>query len=329
MATTTPASVPDVIREELLGRRERLAAAVAQAPTGERLHALLEEVDAALARLASGTYGICETCEEAIEPERLAVDPLLRFCLGHLTPQEQRRLEEDLNLASLIQSNLLPQRRLHRERWEVCYHYEPAGPVGGDYCDLIETNVGGLFFVVGDASGKGVAASMVAAQLHAMFRTLVALALPLDQVLDRANRVFCESLPAGHYATLVCGHASPSGAIELASAGHLPSLVLSSRGVQPLEATGLPLGLFHTSAYEVKKVKLEPGETLLLYTDGASEARSTTSGVYGTTRLQNLAFERHHLTAEQLVRACLDDLAAFRAGAPRTDDLTVMAVRRL
>ncbi len=329
MASTTPTSVPDVIREELLGRRERLAAAVEQVPNGGRFRALLEEVDAALERLSTGAYGICETCDEAIEPERLAVDPLLRFCLGHLTPEEQRRLEEDLNLASLIQSNLLPQRRLRHEPWEVCYHYEPAGPVGGDYCDLVGTDSGELFFVVGDASGKGVAASMVAAQLHAMFRTLVALTVPLDQLLERANRIFCESMLAGHFATLVCGHASPSGAIELANAGHLPSLVLSRGRGEPLEATGLPLGLFRTSTYEVRTLKLEPGETLLLYTDGASEARSATSAVYGTSRLQKLAVERQHLPPEQLVRACLEDLAAFRAGAPRADDLTVMAVRRL
>src|SRR6185369_2759205 len=112
-----------------------------------------------------GTYGYCEVCKDPIEADRLLADPILRFCIDHLTPAQQHDLQEDLKLAARIQKGLLPQ-AISFDGWEVCYHYEPAGVVSGDYCDLIPSQSGDLYFVVGDVSGKGVPASMLMAHLH-------------------------------------------------------------------------------------------------------------------------------------------------------------------
>lgn len=330
MASTTPAPIPDPVREELVDRRERLSAAIEHMPERAQLRVLLDEVDTALARLSAGTYGICDTCHDPIEPERLAVNPLLRFCVDHLTEAERRALEQDLELASRIQSKLLPDHRVRTAHWEAYYHYAPAGPVGGDYCDLVAgERDGGLFFVLGDASGKGVAASMLTAHLHALFRTLQALDLPLHELVARANRIFCETMLSGHFATLVCGRASPRGTVELANAGHCPPLLLRAGQVKLLEATGLPLGLFCTATYGVREIELAPGDTLLFYTDGLSEARSGDAGEYGTERFGRFAGARSELAAEELVRACLADVAAFTAGVRAADDLTLLALRRL
>jgi phosphoserine phosphatase RsbU/P len=330
MSSTAPAPLPEAIRQQLLERRERLAMTVEQVSDSTEFRALLDEVDAALARISTGTFGICETCHEPIERDRLAADPLLRFCVDHLSEIERRALEEDIELASRIQRKLLPDQRARTPQWEAYYHYAPAGPVGGDYCDLlIDERDGELFFVFGDASGKGVAASMLTAHLHTLFRTLHALDLPLDQLIARANRIFCETMLSGQFATLVCGRASAAGTIELANAGHWPPLLLRAGQQKPVEATGVPLGLFATAKYGVRLIELLPGESLLLYTDGLTEARNPAGLEYGTERFARFAGLHHKLAPKQLLRECLADLAEFQAGARRTDDLTLMALQRL
>lgn len=205
---------------------------------------LLGEVDAALNRMDLGTYGICEVCHDPVEPERLLADPLVRFCLGDLTPRQQRALEEDLELAAQIQNGLLPQPSQRIDGWEVAYHYQPAGAVSGDYCDLIRGQDQSLHFVLGDVSGKWVAASMLMAHLHAMFRTLVSVNLPLEQMVERASRVFCESTLPTQYATLVYGRAIPDGEVQICNAGHLPPLLVQQDVVRRIDATGLPIGTF-------------------------------------------------------------------------------------
>jgi len=236
------------LQGELQQRRERLVDATRQNSADASLRQLLSSVDAALARLKSGTFGICEECHESIEADRLLCDPLVRFCLDHLSSEEQRALEKDLALAAGIQRALLPRSDWSVNGWQARYHYQPANLVSGDYCDLIESN-GGFLFLLGDVAGKGVAASMLMSHLHATFRTLAQQHLPLQQMMDHANRLFCESTTAGQFATLIVGCASPEGRVEYVSAGHLPLLHLSPSGVRSREATGVPLGMFASFTY--------------------------------------------------------------------------------
>jgi phosphoserine phosphatase RsbU/P len=202
------AVVDGFLREQLYERRQRLEQAVrAETDEAARLHRLLAEVDGALARLDHGSYGLCETCHELIESDRLLCDPLVRFCLDHLTRDERNALERDLELAARVQRGLLPSQSLETPDWHLCYRYEPAGLVSGDYCDVIEAGDGSVYFMVGDVSGKGVAASLLMAHLHAMFRTLISFGLSLPCMLEHASRVFSESTLPSQYATLVCGRA--------------------------------------------------------------------------------------------------------------------------
>lgn len=315
------------LRTELEHRRERLHSALHAPGADGSLSQLLTAVDAALERIDRGTFGLCETCHEAIEPDRLMADPLLCFCLDHLTQDEQRALESDLSLAARIQRGLLPGQELGLVGWEVRFHYQPAGMVSGDYCDLFETN-GGLHFMLGDVSGKGVAASMLMSHLHATFRSLAEASLPLDQMVEHANRIFCESTLAGQFATLIAGRALPNGSVEIVNAGHLPLLHLQGRGSTSKESTGVPLGMFCNTSFHVHKVSLDVGESLFLYTDGLTEARNQIGEEYGLARVRGLA-DRHSCSdPKALIAGYLEDLSGFRGGTKQMDDLTLLAVRR-
>ncbi len=319
--------VETILREQLVGRREKLVTSFRPYSDTTQLYQLLREVDAALLRLENGSYGLCQTCHDPIEPERLLADPLACFCLDHLTPRERQTLERDLATAAQVQSELLPKPTAAYGAWQVARHYEAAGPVSGDYCDLISLADGSLFFTFGDVSGKGVTAALLMTQLHAMFRALISLRLPLAQLMERASSLFCESTLPMHYATLVCGQAHPTGALELCNAGHLPPLWLHSGAVRSLGATGLPLGIFGQQEYSAETRQLSPGDALLLYTDGISEALNDVGDEYGSIRLAEVLSDCDTLPPQAIIANCLTDLRAFQSGAPKTDDLTLMALR--
>ncbi|HEY1897266.1 MAG TPA: SpoIIE family protein phosphatase [Terracidiphilus sp.] len=314
------------LQNQLEERKRRLDAAVASAPRNSELVNLLREVDSALERVAEGVYGLCLECHEAVEPYRLLADPLVRYCLDHLTQPERADLQRDLDLASRVQRNLLPQNGLCVGGWETSYHFAPVGAVSGDYCDLIASD-GQLLFLLGDVSGKGVAASMIMAQLHALFRSLAGMSLPLGQIVAHVNRVLCESALAGQYATLVCGLAKSTGEVEIHNAGHCPAIIAGREGVFCIESTGLPLGMFLETKSSATRLHMESGDTLFLYTDGLSEARNE-SDEYGVDRVMTLVRQQGARQPAELVAACIDDLRAFVNGGQSLDDMTVLAVRR-
>ena len=321
-------AIEPLLREQLIDRRHKLEIAANGFSEATELTRLLAEVDAALVRMDQGTYGLCDFCHDPVESDRLIANPLTRLCLDHLTPKEQRALEDDLELAAQIQTGLLPQPSQRIDGWEIAYHYQPAGVVSGDYCDLISSEDQSLLFVLGDVSGKGVAASMLMAHLQAMFRTLISAKLPLNQMLERASRIFCESTLPSHYATLVCGKANPSGEVEICNAGHLPPLLLHQGRVRSIEATGLPVGVFCNEQFSVNKIKLEKGDTLFLYTDGLSEALDQGGGEYGVERLSRLLSANWTLPSQGLINACVSDLVSFAGRMGTADDLTLMAISR-
>ena len=315
------------LRTELEQRRERLHSALDSPAADASLSELLTAVDTALSRIDQGTFGLCEMCHDSIEPERLLADPLVQFCLDHLTGAEQRALESDLSLAARIQRALLPKAGMAPAGWDVHYHYQAAGMVSGDYCDLFETD-GGLLFMLGDVSGKGVAASMLMSHLHATFRSLAEAGLSLDRLVEDANRIFCESTLAGQFATLVVGQGAPDGSVEFVSAGHLPVLHIHNGGATPRDSTGVPLGMFCNTRFPVHRLTLAHGDTLFLYTDGLTEAQNRAGAEYGLHRIRTLAARHAGIDSATLISECLEDLLGFRDGLKQTDDLALLAVRR-
>jgi sigma-B regulation protein RsbU (phosphoserine phosphatase) len=315
----------------LLDRRRRLESAVTWSRSEPQLLQLLNEVDSALARMDEGSWGICEVCHDPVEADRLMADPLVRYCLDHLSPAEREALQRDLETAAALQRGLLPEPEARHSGWEVAHTYRPLGPVSGDYCDLVKADgpESGLFFFLGDVSGKGVAASMLTAQLHAIFRGLIMQRLPVPQLLGQASRIFCESVLSPYYATLVGGRAAACGSIEVVNAGHCPPLLIRGEKVTRLEPSGTPLGMFCAGPYHADNFDLAPGDVLLMYTDGVSEARNPDGEEYGEDRVIESLRGQLHLGAQGVVDGCLDSLARFIGGAALTDDLAIMAVQRV
>ena len=167
-------AAPTDLRNELISWRERLEATAQASSDSFELGDLLREVNATIERLSQdSSYGVCQVCHDLIGQAAMNADPLARTCLSCLTPDQLEELQQDLDRAWLIQGELLPKQNLKFNGWEVSYHYEPAGRVSGDYCDLVSTDDGDLYFMIGDVSGKGVAASLLMSRLHAIFRSFI------------------------------------------------------------------------------------------------------------------------------------------------------------
>jgi sigma-B regulation protein RsbU (phosphoserine phosphatase) len=272
----------------------------------------------------------CERCGDPVEYERIVVQPAARVCLGCLSPDEADELERDLQLARSVQSALLPDSEIEIDGYRVHHHYRPLRAVSGDHCDVLPpARPGGPWhFVLGDVSGKGVAASLLMSHLQALFRSLVPIELPLSEVVQHANRLFAQCTLPNSYATLVAGRLDPSGALELCNAGHCPALLVRHGKVSTLEGSGLPLGLFETATYATRPVRLEAGDLLVLYTDGLSESRNADGEQYGVERVQRVLRGINGEAPRRVVEALISDLLAFRGSSPREDDLTLMAIRR-
>ncbi|HSM85340.1 MAG TPA: SpoIIE family protein phosphatase [Candidatus Limnocylindrales bacterium] len=315
----------NLIREQLLVRREKLEDKLARSHTANLVQ-LLEQVDKALEKLDVGSYGICESCQGEMGAQRILADPMARVCLDCLPPAEARALEKDLELAARIQAGLLPQADISSNGWKISHHYEPAGLVSGDYCDVMQHG-NDLYFMLGDVSGKGVAASMLMANLHAMFRVLVPTGLPVSQLVERANRIFCESTLPTQYATLICGRAGQAGSVELCNGGHLAPLHVGQNGIQAIESSTVPVGLFCDQQFSSTHLDLAPGESLVLYTDGVTESAGPDGSEYGQQRLGTLLQRCFERGSRQMINDCLEDLLAFRASGQKFDDQTIMVLQ--
>lgn len=322
-------AVANALREQLLDRERRLRSAIGECGDASDLVRLLSQVDSALKKVEQGGFGSCDVCGEDVASEDLRAHPLLPWCYCDLSAEGQRALEHDMGLAARIQWALLPPQDLEVDGWEVHHRYMPAGPVGGDYIDVVpRRDDGALYLLLGDVSGKGIAASMFMARLNGLFRTLIQSAHPIVHMVDEANRLFQESKVSSHYATLVCGRASADGQLEICNAGHCRPLLLRGGSVSVVEATGFPVGLL-PGAYDSRCARLDPGDILFLYTDGLSEARSPSGDELGDRRIAEVIEQSAGLSARAIVASVLRRLSQFQEGTPRSDDLTVMAVTRL
>jgi sigma-B regulation protein RsbU (phosphoserine phosphatase) len=317
------------IQVQLQDRRKKLEESINTSQNNLHLVNLLKEVDDALERIATGTYGLCDTCHEPIEHDRLLIDPLITFCLAHLSKSQQKSLERDLELAAQIQRSMLPKNDINLKGFEVNYYYSPAGLVSGDYCDIVmrEKPEKEMLFIVGDVTGKGIAASMLMTHMHAMFHSLIDLNLPLEEIMVRANRLFCESSPYTHFVTMVCGKINEGGEVQLSNAGHcLPVLIRKDR-IENINSTGLPLGVFCTGEYNVEKFVINPGESIFIYTDGLSEA-SNGKDEFGTEKINQIAGRNFNSSNESLFNTFLDEIKLFTKEEPQNDDLTFLSLHR-
>ena len=315
------------IKTQLYLRKEKLTHAIETSSGSSNLIDLLKQVDTALEKIDSDTYGICEICHDAVEEERLLIDPLISVCLGCLDEHQQRALENDLEFAAKIQRNLLPKNNLKVDGWEFSYQYNPAGPVSGDFVDLINLNDDSLLFVIGDVSGKGIAASLMMTHLNGLIHSLLSFGLPVNEIVEKANRLFCESTLFTNYATLIMGKASPDGNVEICVAGHNPPLISQGDKIRPVAATGIPVGLFHESEYTLEKFSLNKGDSIFLYTDGLTESM-VNDIEYGSERIKAQLINANGNTPKDFVDSLMKDHKTWLGNSKPADDVTVLMIKR-
>lgn len=225
----------------------------------------------------------------------------------------------DLAAAGKLQRMMLPPVTIATGGWSAVHRYQPAGEVSGDYVDVVPHS-DRLYFMLGDVSGKGVAASMLMAQLRTMFRTLIPFQLPLEELMRRASALLCASSLPAQYATLVCGYLMPSGEVVISNAGHPPPLMISRDQPLDVEATGTPIGMFCESQFATTRLTLAVGDTLLIYSDGLTEATNTAGHEYGSARVEATARRPGRGGPEGVRRRC--------AGGPRSLSRQSPAERR-
>lgn len=244
------------------------------------------------------------------------------------TDTVEAAVDPELGAAARLQRALLPPSPYVFDAWSAAHRFSPAGAVGGDILDLVPHG-DRLYLVFADVSGKGIAASMLTAYVHAVFRSLIPFDLPVEEVVRRASALLCSSTLPAQYATLVFGVLADDGQVVLANAGHPPPLVIGNGRQSTVVPTGAAAGLFCDSQFGTTRLRLDPGETLLLYSDGVTEAFDPDGSEYGAERLQSVAGSAAAAAPVELIDRIGTDHVEFLRGAAPGDDLTLLAVRRL
>jgi serine phosphatase RsbU (regulator of sigma subunit)/CHASE1-domain containing sensor protein/anti-sigma regulatory factor (Ser/Thr protein kinase) len=240
-------------------------------------------------------------------------------------------VEQELGTARSIQHALLPKDLPKLEGWKIAYHYQPAREVGGDFYDFLSLDEGRVGIVIGDVSGKGIAAALVMANTQSVLRAVARRgSIPPGQVLAEANEVLYAYIPAGTFVTCFYGILDPkSGRIIYANAGHDPPYLQRNGDAQELMARGMPLGLMPGMPYEEKESVLAAGDDLLFYSDGLVEAHDPEGEMFGFPRLRKLIMSQSAGSGEELVDFLLAELNRFTGtDSEQEDDITLVTLER-
>jgi serine phosphatase RsbU (regulator of sigma subunit) len=242
--------------------------------------------------------------------------------------QARERMEQELQVAQLIQRQFLPRELPRFAGWRIAAHYQPAKAVGGDFYDFIELPDGQIGLVCGDVTGKGVPAALVMATTHSILRGDAPQLVAPAEVLRRANQLLLDDIPPQMFVTCLYGVLDPAtGRLRYANAGHNPPYAHTDHGVVELRATGMPLGLMPDMTYEEKEATLDPGDTLLLHSDGLAEAHNPERQMFGFPRLAALVADCRE--GQELIDRLLRELKGFTGpGWEQEDDITLVAVQR-
>lgn len=240
----------------------------------------------------------------------------------------KRRLEQELSLARGIQRALRPA-ALPAAGWLVAKgHSESSAQLGGDYYDLMQVGPGRWAAVVADVSGKGVAASILASLLQGAFFLGSGPTLSLSGTLGRINRYLCER-SSGHarFVTVFASTIDESGEVTWSNAGHCSAILARDAGaVELLEANCRPVGLFEDAEFAEDTCRLRPGDKLVIYSDGVTEARNPAGEQFGEKRLHAAAAALAGRGADEFFQQLLAAIRDFAGGARRADDLTLLVL---
>lgn len=242
--------------------------------------------------------------------------------------QEKKVLEGELNIARQVQIALSPTAFRQPEQFEVSAASIPSRFLGGDFYDLIALDEKRYVFTLGDVSGKGIGAALMAAMSQGAIQAQFAGDQPLAKVISHLNRVLIQKSASGHFLTLFCAVLDCDGLLTFVNAGHNPPILARNDGRVELLATGsLLLGAFGFAAYEARQTRLERGDVVVIYTDGVTEAVNSADEMFGEERLEALVTGIRGHSAGEIKTRILDEVLAFTRGLPQGDDITLIALK--
>jgi sigma-B regulation protein RsbU (phosphoserine phosphatase) len=248
---------------------------------------------------------------------------------------EKGRLERELQMARQVQLSLLPPETPEAQGWEFTARWLPARQVAGDYYDFIPCAHGRLGLVVADVSDKGMPAALFMALSRSIVRASMDPALSLAESIQRANHLICQDSTSGMFITLFFAQIDPqAGRVTYVNAGHNPPLFFQ-RGKRPgqgalsrLGRTGMALGVQAEAPYEERSLTLNPGDFLVMYTDGVTDALNPQGRSFEMDRLESEVLAHREQTAQQIGDALESAIRQFTGEAPVFDDITLLIVRR-
>jgi len=244
--------------------------------------------------------------------------------------QAERILTRDMEQAAEIQRSLLPAETPSLGNFEIAARTIPCRAVGGDYYDYASAPDGRFVFVVADASGKGVPASLLVSSMQARLLTLIEEGLPLGELAARLNRGLTAKCPGNRFVTVFIACLDPvTGEIEYTNAGHNPPLLVRASGdVEHLDTGGPVMGLIGVAPYSSARIRMEPGDLLLAFSDGVTEAVNTGYEEFSDERLARFALSARPHPASAIVQTLCTAVAQFAGQMPQSDDITALALRR-
>ncbi|MDQ1557902.1 MAG: phosphoserine phosphatase RsbU/P [Pyrinomonadaceae bacterium] len=243
---------------------------------------------------------------------------------------ERERFERELSLAREIQQRFQPSSAPNVNGYEMQGISFPCYEIGGDYYDFIERPDGRMVIALGDVSGKGTSAALLMSSLHAAMHAQIPAHKTLGDTISAVNRYLAETIPMNRFITLFCAELDPAtGSLSFLNAGHNPPLIAHAGGsMEQLAAGGIPLGIVADAVYREGRTQLQPGDALVIYSDGVSETQNAAGEEYGPVRLYNTVARYLESTAAGIRDKIEADLTKFAQGTPAGDDITLVIVKR-
>lgn len=264
--------------------------------------------------------GIANQAAIAIEGDRLAREAA-----------DQERLARELEVAQEIQVSFLPQSQPSLPGWEIAAHWRSARRVGGDFYDFLWLPDGQLGLVIADVADKGIPAALFMALSRTLVRVSALTGRGPARALERANQLILSDARSDLFVTIFYAVIDPTtGQMAYTSAGHNPPLLVRADGqVENLHCRGIALGVLEEIQLTDKETHLAPGDTLVLYTDGVTEAINAGEEEFGVERLAEIALARRHESATDILAHVDTAVTTFAAGQPQFDDVTLVVARRV
>lgn len=235
--------------------------------------------------------------------------------------------EQELEKAREIQEGLLPKKIPQMRGFEVAGAWQPARVVGGDYFDVLKFSERTMGLCIGDVVGKGITAALLMANLQATYRAFASESISAGSLCQKLNDVICNNIAPDRFITFCCCMIDATERrLTYANAGHWPPLLLRRSGTAvSLNEGGAPLGIFPDRTYGDASVQLEPGDRLILYTDGLTEATNSNGQEFGESKLVDLGILNVALDASHLLEAIMKEVATFSGGSFQDDFTLVVA----